>query len=644
MSKYFNKREIELLAPVGTYEDFESLLNSGADAFYLGGKNFNMRMHKKDHNFTDRELEKAVTMAHKLEKKVYITVNNMMSSDEIKMSLPFLRYLETIQPDALIIQDYGLVKLIRDNGLKLNMHLSVMANVHNLATIKLVKDLGISRIVASRELSLHTLSSFIKELPEMEYEYFIHGDMCAVHGAQCYYGGMLFGKSSNRGLCMKPCRWPYMSGDNNKSYDLAVKDISLYRHIPELIQSGVNSYKIEGRMRGSDYLVSIINSYREAIDRYIDDPMGYYTNEDVSKMFYENRVRNLSTAYAFKKPGFSNVDIKGEREPRVFSRAVEEADISEESIKALKERLACDNIDLTIDNDVAVKPRICVKVNSLEAFKEACDCGADMIYIAGEVFRPNHSFTKYELIEAMQYKKHQKIYYALPKMAYDRQFSELNFLVPELKKMGFDGIVIGNLGELGAYFDKEFEIRGDYNLNIYNEAAASFYREQGLSGVTLSIEAPISVIKSTVLNTDVSCELIVQGAPDVMYLEHCLMAAKHNQTSEDFCKSYCSNDPFELIDEKGNSHRVFADQYCKNHIISTKDICYLPILLELFKLGVDTFRIEGQHYQPKQLGQVVKLYRDIIDKITETDINYMDSIDKLIKITNRRQSLQALNY
>ncbi|MGL4374612.1 MAG: peptidase U32 family protein, partial [Turicibacter sp.] len=267
MTKIFNGRETELLAPAGTFEDFKAILHSGADAFYMGGKNFNMRMHRKEHNFTNEELELAIQMAHEVGKKVYITFNNMMSSEELIQAREYLLFLESVKPDALIIQDFGAVKFIKDNGLDIEMHLSVMANVHNVSMIKAAKELGVTRVVTSREMTLNDINHFVKAVPEMEYEYFVHGDMCVAHGSQCHISGMLFGKSGSRGRCMKPCRWAFKE-EEKTVYPMAVKDMSLFDYIPELLMSGVNSFKIEGRMRSSEFLINIINNYRYAIDRF----------------------------------------------------------------------------------------------------------------------------------------------------------------------------------------------------------------------------------------------------------------------------------------------------------------------------------------------------------------------------------------
>jgi putative protease len=636
MSKFFNGRETELLAPAGTFEDFKTLVNTGADAFYLGGKKFNMRVHRADYNFSNEEIEKAIEMAHEKGKKIYITFNNMMSNDELKECEEFLRFLEKAQPDALIIQDFGAVKLIRDLGLNLNIHLSVMANVHNLAMVNLAKTLGVTRIVTSRELSLNQIKTFVDKVPEMEYEYFIHGDMCSVHGSQCLYSGMLFGKSSNRGLCMKPCRWPFKAeGEGNKVHPLGVKDMSLYRHIPELIISGVNSFKIEGRMRGSEYLTSIINLYREAIDRFIEDPTAYYIDKKSSEFLFENRVRNISTAYALKKPGAHNIDIKGDREPRIFSNPVEEFSIKDERIQEVKEILEGEN---TSNH----KMNLAVKVNNLEAFKAACDGGADLIYISGEVFKPCRPFSKEEIKAAVEYAKGKRVYYVMPKMTYDEDLLKLKHIIDYLKNVGVTGIVTGNAGEIYEFNQSGLEVRGDSSLNTYNYINGDFYKELGLTSVTLSLEATAKVTKDMVKDSSVAVEIVGQGAPAVMYLEHCLMAAEHGETSDDFCRDYC-NKSYNLTDINGIAHRVYGDSHCRNHIIPTKDICYLPFIKELKNLGVNTFRIEGQHYNEEEIKEVVKLYRTVIDNV-DNYTAWKEDVDKLLKITGREQSIQALNY
>jgi putative protease len=614
-----------------------------------------MRVHRASHNFENPEIEEAISIAHGLQKKVYITFNNMMTDGEMKDSVGFLKFLEAIKPDALIIQDFGALRLIRSNNIHLDMHLSVMSNVHNLEMVKEAEQLGVSRVVISREVSLDEIKAYVAACPTMEYEYFIHGDMCSVNGGQCYLGGVLFDSSSNRGRCMKPCRWAYQVGEK-KIYPFAAKDLSLYRHIPQLLESGVNSFKIEGRMRDADYLTDIIAVYAKAIDRYMDDPTAYYTELEGLGFLEDNRVRNISTAYSFGTPGAVNIDEKGEREPRIFSLPREEASITKENVREIKMFLAdggesgltgCtnDGNGKSDDNDVfknddrenslivaRKKPRLAVSVNNMAAFKKAVDNGADILYLSGEVFRPDKPFTKEELRKARAYAKDLALYYALPRMMNARQFQQADQLIPMLQELGI-GLLAGNLGAMARYKEKGLEIIGDYGLNIYNQEAAKFYQEEGAGRVTLSIEATAKVVKEFFGHKEVEAELIVQGRPSLMYMEHCLKAAEHGLTADDWCLEYCMREDLDMIDARGYQRKIRADRYCRNHLIPTKDFCYLPILDELIALGVDVIRIEGKDYSPEKLAELVQVYKKAMNG-EEVSLDYSNqSLQSLIFTT-----------
>ncbi|MBR5910273.1 MAG: U32 family peptidase, partial [Schwartzia sp.] len=293
-----SRSSVELLAPAGNWEALEAAVKAGADAVYLGGKHFNMRLHRQDMNFDDEALARAVSFAHTHGVKLYVTINNLIYENELGDLEKFLRYLGTIGPDAILVQDLAVIRLVRDLDLKIPLHASVMMNIHNEPAMNLLKEYGITRVVASRELSLDELS-LLRERTGLEIEYFMHGDMCFAESGQCIHSGVLFGKSSNRGLCLKPCRWPYrlideetgeiLDENGRGAYKLAIKDMCMYRHIPELIQAGVFSFKIEGRMRPADFVFRIGSLYRKAIDTYLADPTGYRIDEDDWRTLYDGR-------------------------------------------------------------------------------------------------------------------------------------------------------------------------------------------------------------------------------------------------------------------------------------------------------------------------------------------------------------------
>ncbi|STB00186.1 peptidase U32 family protein [Clostridium baratii] len=628
MGRYFNNQEVELLAPAGNFEIFKEVIKSGADAVYLGGKIFNMRMHRKDFNFTNEELEEAINIAHSLNKKLYITVNNLLSFEDLEQAEEYLTYLEKIKPDALIVQDMSIIQLIKKLGLKLNIHSSVMMNVHNFETIKVLRELGITRVVVSREVDLKTIKQFSNKT-DMEFEYFVHGDMCVTNGAQCLYSGMLFGKSSNRGLCMKPCRWSFKINKEENIYDttfpMAVKDMYMYENIPELIEAGVVSFKIEGRMRDAEYLVDLINYYSDAIDRYIDDPISYDRKKDADKL-YKNRKRDFSTAYAFGNPGLSNINERYEgtgkfySTGKVFSNPVDEIELKNERIKELKSILKSDKA-------IESKPSLSVKVNSYEAAMIAIEEGVNRVYLSGDVFEPNMQFSKKEILSITENKKNSKIYLGMPRMMSEEDFSKYEHLLRN-NDLNLDGLLVTNLGAINRFKDLGLELIGDYSLNIYNSMSAEFYKEQGVNLAALSCESNATNTKEALLTSNVPLEIIAQGSPVVMYMHHDLYEnTKVLNPSDKGKRKYNDKGVLILVDDKGNEHPIYRDNTGKNHMLLSKELCYMPILEDLAKLNVEGFRIEGCHYNNETLRFVISKYKEALDNLDKcqeifNDFNY----------------------
>ncbi len=640
MSRFFNKKEVELLAPAGTFEIFKKVIHSGADAVYFGGKKLNMRMHRKDYNLANEEILEAISIAHSIDKKVYVTVNNLFSQEDLNAAKEFLSFLESAQPDAIIIQDLGLLELVKELDLSLNLHSSVMMNVHNLETIKALRSLGITRIVASRDMDLKTIQSFHKQ-SDMEFEYFTHGDMCIAHGAQCLYSGTLFGKSSNRGLCMKPCRWDFKTKMNGyiyaTEYPMAVKDMYMYEHLPEMIEAGIVSFKIEGRMRGADYLINLVDYYSDAIDRYIDDPI-HYDRKKAAQTIYENRKRDLSTGYAFGKPGLNNINRRYEgtgkfySTGKVFSNPIEEFELTSKRVNEIKTTLKSESNKLK-------HPTLSVKVNSYDQAMMAIEENVDSIYLSGEVFSPTLPFSKKEIISLTKGKKNSKIYLALPRMMYEEDFSKYTHLLTQ-NNLELDGLVVTNLGAIHRFKEFGLELIGDYSLNTYNHKAAKFYKNIGLTMATLSVETPLLDAKQTIANAPLPMEVIVHGAPVVMYLEHDLY--ENTKTLSPIGKEdnlYVDNTTLVLVDAKGYEHPVHRDNNCRNHMISYKDLCYLPFLKELNDLGVNQFRIEGSHYGLEDLRSIIVAYKKAL-----TDLSTCSELFDSLNPTHAGFTLGAFQF
>lgn len=639
----FNNKEIELLAPAGNLSILKELIDTSCDAFYMGGKSFNMRMHRSNFNFSHDELKQAIEMIHERNKNVYVTVNNLMSDTEINSCLDYLYYLETLKPDALIIQDLGLVSLINSNKIKLPMHSSVMMNVHNEEMVKKLFSLGITRTVVSREISLETIAKWSKST-SMEFEYFIHGDMCAAHGSQCYYSNLVFGKSGNRGMCMKPCRWNYKIKHGGKLYDtsfpLAVKDMYMYESIPELISSGVCSFKIEGRMREAQYLTRIIQAYGNSIDRYIEDPI-YYDREVDKQDLYENRMRDFSTAYAFKKPQMEFINQRYEgtgffySTGKVFSKPIEEHSITENKINKFINSIK------DVPNK-SINPLISVRVDTLEQLKVAINNNVDYIYINTENFNRHHGLSINTIKELSHIQKNSKLILALPKMTVDESFDKYDKILssPDIADY-LNGIMVSNIGALHRYKNISIPTYGDITFNIYNNNSKSFYKDLGMKNTPLSIEMKRDELADFANNNDdVGVEIVAHGSPTIMYLDLDLYLNLSNSSIiKDEDNIHFQNEMLMLVDDKGFEHPVLRDIFGRNHLLLYKDICLLPILKELINIGVNIFRLEISHYSITDFEKTIKAYYNGIN-----NLNSITDIYNQFKPNNMNFSLGSLNF
>lgn len=635
-----DKKSVELLAPAGNWDTLVAAIDAGADAVYLGGKHFNMRMLKSDANFDNEMLKKAVDYAHAHGVMLYITINNLISDEEIPELEEYLTYLNEIQPDAILIQDLATAQLVKKLGLNLTMHASIMMNSHNNAAIKKLKEYGIRRVVVSREMSLKELSELKAVDSDFELEYFIHGDMCISESGQCIHSGVLFANSSNRGRCMKACRWPYKIMDEadgeiqetttNGDYRLALKDMCMYRNIPDLIQAGVYSFKIEGRMRSADFVSNIVSIYRRAIDNYVADPAGYHINEEDWQKLFDGRVRDYSTCFAMDKPDSRAIGYTGEREPRFFSYAAKEADLNCEWLNDLE--------DIHVEN--ATKPNLAVKTATIAHAREALANGANIIYVGGEVYRPHNPWT-IEEIKTILNEAHQvgaKVIVNTPRTTLKDQCGELEQLCRDLNEIKPDGIMAGNLGSATIIRElTDLPIYADHSFNIFNHVATEFLGENGVVEATASYELPYAQVKTLIETSKLPMTITVHGNIEAMISDTNIPALNLKfdpLTNPDFNDKH-----FALVDTLGGKHSMRMDQFGRLHILFTNDLCLLPYLHKL--KGVNTFRIEAQDYTPEFTGKLTKIYREAIDN---TLADEADVLAKLQEISPRPLGIGAYRH
>lgn len=302
-------KNLELLAPSGNFSKLKTALYYGADAVYVGGKAFSLRTFAD--NFTLEELSDAVKYTHARGKKIYVTANIYAKNGDFERAKEYFATLDKIGVDALIVSDPGLFTIAKSFAPNTDLHVSTQANTLNKYSAKFWADLGAKRIILARELSLDDIKEIRDYLPsDIELEAFVHGAMCISYSGRCLLSDYFSGRSSNRGACVQACRWNYeireknsngdfypIEEDNGGTYILNSKDLNLINYLDKVIDAGVCSFKIEGRMKSEYYLATIINAYRKAIDSYLENGSKYKENSLFLNEVMKTSHRAFTTAY-----------------------------------------------------------------------------------------------------------------------------------------------------------------------------------------------------------------------------------------------------------------------------------------------------------------------------------------------------------
>ncbi len=299
---------LELLSPAGDMSKLKTAFYFGADAVYVGGKNFSLRALAG--NFSDDELIEATNYAHGQGKKIYVTVNIFGRNFDIEPAEKYFKFLEKIGVDGAIVSDTGLIYLARTVAPNLSVNVSTQANTLNYKTVEFWKNYGVKRVILARELSQKEIKEIHEKVPDIEIETFIHGAMCISYSGRCLLSDYKTGRSSNRGACVQACRWNYeirekgangeyleMQEDDRGTYILNSKDLNLIDYISELDNAGVCSFKIEGRMKSEYYLATVVNAYRRAIDAYYKQGKSYRENPLYNTELNKTAHRDFTTAY-----------------------------------------------------------------------------------------------------------------------------------------------------------------------------------------------------------------------------------------------------------------------------------------------------------------------------------------------------------
>lgn len=335
----------ELLIPASSLEVLKEAVYFGADAVYIGGEAYGLRAKAK--NFSNEDMQRGIEFAHANGVKVHVTANILAHNEDIKKAEEYFLFLKDIQPDALIISDPGMFGLAKRICPETEIHISTQANNTNYMTYRFWYEQGAKRVVSARELSLSEIKEIRRNIPEdMEIESFIHGAMCISYSGRCLLSSFFTGRDANRGECTHPCRWKYAVVEEQRpgeyfpvyendrgTFIFNSKDLCMIEHIPKLVDAGIDSFKVEGRMKTAIYVAAVARTYRRAIDDFFEDPGKYRENlpwyrEEIGKCTY----RQFSTGFYFGKPDENNQIY----ESSTYINEYTYLGIAEEAFKELK--------------------------------------------------------------------------------------------------------------------------------------------------------------------------------------------------------------------------------------------------------------------------------------------------------------------
>ncbi|MBO5364390.1 MAG: U32 family peptidase C-terminal domain-containing protein [Clostridia bacterium] len=305
----------ELLAPAGNLEKLKKAFLYGADAVYIGGEEFSLRVAAE--NFTLEEMREGIAFAHARGGKVYLTANIIPHNRDIEAYAQYLNEVKDMGLDAVILSDLGMFQVTRELAPDLEIHVSTQANNVNYRSARAWRDMGAKRVILAREMSLAEIKEIREKVqPDLELEAFVHGAMCISYSGRCLLSNYMAGRDSNQGNCAHPCRWKYHLMEEQRpgeympvfenergTFIYNSKDLCMIEHMDQLIASGLSSFKIEGRVKSEFYVATVVQAYRQAIDAYFEDPEHYVVNPEWLEEIKKVSHRDYTTGFYFGKPG-----------------------------------------------------------------------------------------------------------------------------------------------------------------------------------------------------------------------------------------------------------------------------------------------------------------------------------------------------
>lgn len=436
----------ELLAPAGSPEALAAAIDAGADAVYLGSTQFGARAYAK--NFDRPALAKAVADAHSAGVRVYLTLNTLITDRQMKAALELAAYAYEIGIDALIVADWGLAKLIRGNYPDFPLHASTQCAGHNSAAAKWLQEQGFSLMVAARELSAENLQLLCQNSP-LPIEVFVHGALCVSQSGQCLFSSLVGGRSGNRGECAQPCRMQY----NNRT-PLSLKDLSLAKHIPKLIEMGVASLKIEGRMKSPDYVYRVVSIFRKLLDeRRSATPAELMALEQI-----------------FSRQGFTDGYFTGNLTNMNGVRSEADKSATANALQKPQKGAKC-----VPRSPISPPPRVPRSPVLPPLPKNPLPCPSPTArFYKPDTIPEQHSLSVVYLpLDRFDGKKANGV--LLPPVIPDSEYAPVASALAKAKSMGAEHILVANIGQIALAKESGLKIHGDYRLNLQNSYAAAVF-------------------------------------------------------------------------------------------------------------------------------------------------------------------------
>ncbi len=648
----------ELLAPAGSMESLKTAVLSGTDAVYLGGSLFNARASAT--NFNDDELKTAVDFCHLHRVKVYVTVNILISDREFEELNKFIRTINKIGVDGVIVQDIGVAMYIKKIAPDLRLHASTQMTVYDVEGARFLKSLGFKRVVLARELSAEKIKEISQEAG-IETEIFVHGAMCLCYSGQCLMSGIIGGRSGNRGKCAQPCRLEYKA-ENKNGYLMSLKDMCLIEHLKEIDDYGVKSLKIEGRMKGPEYVGTVVSIYKKYLQNgqkvTADDYKkleqvfyrggfsdGYFKNKKGSDMFchtkpdnpYLRQENDFKLIENYKKTNvymyFSGhindnlrltaVDEFGNSVDYISNVILETANSSSASVDKIKENLnklggtvfTAQNIEVDIDENVFISTSEINKARryvTAELEKKIInsytreDCKVKFGEITANNSINNIEFTVFvsdrHQLDAIRNTDCKRIY--APIETGDLKKNEVAVLpriTPSnlenmLLKCNCDTVLVRNIGQLEIAKKCNKKIQLDFTMNVFNSYSCDFYKNIGIDTITLSTEITLKQIKP--LTSIIDCECVVYGKIPMMITENCMLKTSVG----------CKKGGY-IYDRTNEGFLIKCLPECRNEIYNSKPIVMSDKTDDLRYANIRYGRLDFIDESPKECLQIYESYK-----------------------------------